>query len=236
MRRLAVFAVFALVATGAFAATETLEMPDGATWTVMQPDVDGVTRPVAVADERSMPEYPDLATPLREDAYVVFSVVVDEHGKAQRLELRSASHPGLGFEDSAARALFSWTFDPATMDGRPVASYTNVRLRFAPPRHGRSVVSGMMPGGNAGGGFTNGSDRYVHAGGTLDGRAAAPSIGDVKGSSDAVTPAGGSQGNPATLSRSGTNKTVAPGQLYFRGHPEWGWKIYGSGPVDPDHR
>jgi TonB family protein len=207
------------------AAVDEIALPDGSVWTVAHPDADGVTRPMAIADERIQPLYPMIASPLGEEATILAAIVVDEEGQAQRVEIVDASHPGLGFEDSAAHALFRWKFDPATdAVGNAVMSYAYVRLRFPEPRRGRSSVrfgGGGFSGGlrDADSGFFGGRSNSMPSSADLSGSPGTPDPGVAPANHDP-------QREISTTGRSGNYPSQ--GQLYFRGHPEWGNLLYGG--------
>lgn len=220
--------VGALAGGAAMAAVDEIALPDGTTWSVAHPGVDGVTRPMAIADERVQPIYPMVASPIGEESTITAAVVVDAQGLAQRVEILDASHPGLGFEDSAAHALFRWKFDPATdAAGDAVMSYAFVRLRFPEPRGGNSSMrfggGGFSSGvSNADSGFFGGrGGASIPSESTLPGAGAGSGPGDVKPAADEPLE------RITTSGRSGS--FPGAGQLYFRGHPEWGNLLYGGG-------
>ena len=160
MKRILFAVMMALIVTAAFGASEPYRMPDGSTVEVMHPGVDGVTRPMARADATVVPAYPQLPQPLGEDSTVVMAVLVDKRGDAVTLEVLDSSHPGLGFEDSAAEALvgidgkveevritrvegrdfgfekateetiYKWRYKPATKKGVRVRVWVTIRVPF----------------------------------------------------------------------------------------------------------
>ena len=242
MKRTCLVLCFTLIATAAFAAGETIELPDGTTMDVLYPGVDGVSRPIAKKNDRVVPEYPPLASPLKEESAVVFAVLVGADGRPVQAVVRMATHPGIGFEDAAAEALLRWEFEPATLDGKPVASYTNIRVRFPDrPPSSRSGLVGGLPSGAAGGGsgMVDRSTGVLWASGGAD---------DARfgGGSEKGARAEGQQARPSATSTPGQGLTrakvpqVSQGQIYFRGHPEWGYRLYngtpGEGSTEPRSR
>jgi len=75
------------------------------------------------------PDYPREARASRHEGIVLLEVVVNEQGRAAKVEvLRSSGDVQL---DRAAMAAVSrWTFNPATAGGRPVAAQVEVPVRF----------------------------------------------------------------------------------------------------------
>lgn len=59
---------------------------------------------------------------------MILEVVVDRDGRVA--ESRVLREPGLGTGESALTAVDGWRFRPATLDGRPVATYLTVTVRF----------------------------------------------------------------------------------------------------------
>jgi hypothetical protein len=232
MKRILFATLIALVATSAFAASESFQLPDGTAIEVMHPGVDGVTRPVARADARVVPAYPQLPQPLSEASNVVMAVLVDQHGDAITLDVLDASHPGLGFEDSAAEALFKWKFEPATLDGKPVISYTKVRVNF-PERSGMGggLVGSMVPGGAD---VVRDRNPAAPMTPTLSATKTAGIGTPHDGEATPEAPAAAGRQPESNLERGRAFRTAPEGQLYFRGHPEWGYKLYGGDPTDPD--
>ena len=77
--------------------------------------------------QRVAPGYPVLAREKRVQGKVVMRALVCEHGRvvnAHPLE----SIPLL--DDAAMEALSQWSFQPAVLDGRPVAAWTDVPFQF----------------------------------------------------------------------------------------------------------
>ena len=77
--------------------------------------------------QRVAPGYPELAREKRVQGKVVLRALVCEHGrvvKAYPLE----SIPLL--DDAAMEALRQWSFQPAVLDGQPVAAWTDVPMQF----------------------------------------------------------------------------------------------------------
>ncbi|MBZ5567573.1 MAG: energy transducer TonB [Acidobacteriia bacterium] len=86
----------------------------------------GVTPP----HPKKMPD-PSYAEPARQIRYqgtVVLWMVVDESGGVRDVRVQRAL--GAGLDDKAVDAVRRWRFDPATLNGNPVAVQINVEVNF----------------------------------------------------------------------------------------------------------
>ncbi|HCZ33992.1 MAG TPA: hypothetical protein DHV93_11380 [Holophagaceae bacterium] len=73
------------------------------------------------------PSYPDFARRARVQGAVVLLMTVDEHGLPMQVSLLDG-HPAL--REAALQAARQWRFEPARMDGRPVAASFRLTLNF----------------------------------------------------------------------------------------------------------
>ena len=73
------------------------------------------------------PIYPDLARRAHVQGTVVLMMVVDELGVPMQVRLLDG-HPAL--QDAAMQAARQWRFEPAQMDGHPVAASFRLTLNF----------------------------------------------------------------------------------------------------------
>lgn len=81
--------------------------------------------------DREMPRFPEAAVRAGiHDASVFVQIRITADGTTIPVEALKCSHPMLGFEEKALQALSSWRWDPALSDGRPVAVYLIVPVRF----------------------------------------------------------------------------------------------------------
>lgn len=87
----------------------------------------GATAPVLA--RRVDPVYPEMAKKLRLNGDVTLRLVVEADGKTSRIEVVSGGKAGFG--EAAADAVRKWVYKPAVADGRPVAVWKIVRVRFA---------------------------------------------------------------------------------------------------------
>jgi TonB family protein len=72
------------------------------------------------------PEYPRAALRYDETGAVTLRFLLDADGRVQAVrKVKSSGHPQL--DDAAMFWLGAWPFQPATVDGRPVATWQPVR-------------------------------------------------------------------------------------------------------------
>jgi TonB family protein len=86
-----------------------------------------VQRPVAL--RTTPPVYPEEARKDRLEGDVIVKTVIDEQGKVQNPTVqRSSGHPSL--DQAALDAVAGWTFQPATLKGKPVAVHYHLTFNF----------------------------------------------------------------------------------------------------------
>jgi protein TonB len=59
---------------------------------------------------------------------VVLFLVVDAQGQPRDIRLQRSL--GMGLDEKAMAAVSKWRFQPATLDGKPVATQINVEVTF----------------------------------------------------------------------------------------------------------
>ncbi|MGH9509718.1 MAG: energy transducer TonB [Terriglobales bacterium] len=74
------------------------------------------------------PEYPDSARADKRGGGVAFRAIVSPQGTVHGLQLRKADDWDLAVQ--AAKAVSRWTFEPATIEGRPVAVILTITVDF----------------------------------------------------------------------------------------------------------
>ena len=91
-----------------------------------------VTQPQLVreAKPRFPPEAKDAGVT---EATVLLMVIIGTDGHPRDSRVALSTHPGLGFETAALRAVKRWRYRPALQDGEPVAVYFYVEVRFRRP-------------------------------------------------------------------------------------------------------
>ncbi|KAA0251218.1 TonB family protein [Acidobacteria bacterium ACD] len=84
-----------------------------------------------VLTRRVDPRYPETARREGIAGEVVLRVVVEASGQVGDVEVLTAAPAGL--TEAAAEAVRRWEYEPALVDGRPVAVYKTIRVRFSLP-------------------------------------------------------------------------------------------------------
>lgn len=74
------------------------------------------------------PSYPERARRLAIQGLSVIEADIDEQGKVTRAVVRQKLEPAL--DEEARKAVLGWSFEPATLQGKPVASTKFLRIRF----------------------------------------------------------------------------------------------------------
>ena len=92
--------------------------------------VGDVANPVLIEASRVQPEYPELARVARVEGHVILQVLIEPDGSVGDVEVLRCNRPNLGFEESAARAVRRWRYEPALQNGKPVAVYLTVFVEF----------------------------------------------------------------------------------------------------------
>jgi TonB family protein len=93
---------------------------------------------------RALPVYPPAAYAARYECSVVVAAVIHEDGTVGEVEVMEATAPKLGFEEATIDAIKQWRFEPARLNGEPVASVAAYELNFrrTPGGGGGAVVTG----------------------------------------------------------------------------------------------
>jgi TonB family protein len=119
-----------LLALTAFLAV--LAFPMGTAWAAGPVRVSGnVKAPKAV--NKVQPEYPESARESKAKGDVVLEIVIDEQGRVQNPTVAKSSG-NADFDRSALETIAQWTFQPATLEGKPVAVYYTITIRFTPEK------------------------------------------------------------------------------------------------------
>jgi len=90
--------------------------------------VEGGTITEPIANEKVNPKYPPEMRKDGVSGQVIAELVIDEKGMVQAVEILES--PAEGLSDASSEALEQWTFQPATMEGKPVAVTYMVTLAF----------------------------------------------------------------------------------------------------------
>jgi protein TonB len=86
----------------------------------------GVTAPTVLV--KVEPEYSEEARKAKWQGTVVLSLVVDEHGVAQAINVTKSL--GLGLDQKAIEAVQKWRFKPGMKDGKPVPVIAAIEVNF----------------------------------------------------------------------------------------------------------
>jgi protein TonB len=76
------------------------------------------------------PQYPAALAGSGQSGLVAVSVLIDESGEIESIEVTKASAPAFG--ESALACVRQWKFAPATVAGRPVKVRMSLPVRFQP--------------------------------------------------------------------------------------------------------
>ena len=86
----------------------------------------GGTRPRAIYDPD--PDYSDAARKAKYQGSVVLWLVVGADGLPHNIRVQRSL--GMGLDEKAVAAVSTWRFQPATLNGQPVAVEVNVEVSF----------------------------------------------------------------------------------------------------------
>ncbi|HXI56942.1 MAG TPA: TonB family protein, partial [Polyangia bacterium] len=79
-------------------------------------------------------QYPAEARDKGIEGEVALLIDVGADGKVQSVGIAEpANPPGVGFEEAAVAAAQQFEFEPAEVDGKPIAVQINYRFKFKPP-------------------------------------------------------------------------------------------------------
>jgi TonB family protein len=87
------------------------------------------SHPERIAESYRQPIYPDVARKAKIESRVKALTVIRRDGTVVVIFV-SSNRPGLGFEESATRAIEQWRYRPALKDGEPVNVVTSVIIDF----------------------------------------------------------------------------------------------------------
>lgn len=85
-----------------------------------------VQKPVAIFQPQ--PTYTEMARRTRTQGVVILEAIIDREGNVTDVKLRAGLPYGLSEE--AIKAVRKWKFRPSTLDGKPVAVFYNLTVRF----------------------------------------------------------------------------------------------------------
>jgi TonB family protein len=102
----------------------------GTAWAAAEPlKVEGNVKPPKIVN-KVQPEYPASARDAKIEGTVVVDTVIDEQGRVRNPTVAESSG-NADLDRSAVDTVAQWTFQPATLDGKPVEVYYTLTIRFA---------------------------------------------------------------------------------------------------------
>ena len=118
-----------LLALTAFLAVLAFPMA-GSAWAAGPMRVGGDVKPPEVMYKEPL-EYPESARIAKAEGDVILELIIDEKGRVKNPTVwKSSGYPDL--DKSAQDAIAQWIFQPATLEGKPVAVYFTITIRFKP--------------------------------------------------------------------------------------------------------
>ena len=93
-------------------------------------DTPGLTPPTLLAGSRALPKYPDLARRAGLQGTVVLLAVIETDGTVGEIEVVKSPDQRWGFDLAAIDAVKQWRYQPALLNGAPVAAYIQVMVEF----------------------------------------------------------------------------------------------------------
>ena len=93
---------------------------------IFRPGMGGVTQPRPIFDPD--PDYSDAARKARYQGAVLLWLVVGADGLPRNIRVQRSV--GMGLDEKAIAAVSTWRFQPATLNGQPVAVEVNVQVSF----------------------------------------------------------------------------------------------------------
>lgn len=98
---------------------------------ILAADSDGVTMPVLIPESKVSPTYPEVAREEKIQGKVILQAVVDLDGSVTKIKVEDSEPEGYEpFIKSAVEAVRHWRYEPATLDGEPVAVYFTLKMEF----------------------------------------------------------------------------------------------------------
>lgn len=79
-------------------------------------------------EDNAQPEYPESARTTGQESKVVLKVVIERDGRVGRIQILKGEEP---FTSAALAAVRTWKYEPATLDGVPLAVFKIVNLTFS---------------------------------------------------------------------------------------------------------
>ena len=90
----------------------------------------GLIPPALIPGSRALPKYPDLARKAGLQGTVILLAVIETDGRVGEIEVVKNPDQRWGFDLAAIDAVKQWRYQPALMNGAPVAAYIQVMVEF----------------------------------------------------------------------------------------------------------
>jgi protein TonB len=74
------------------------------------------------------PQYTEIARKARLQGVVIVQAIIDKQGTVTNVKVLKGL--GMGLDQAAVEAIKKWKFEPATLNGKPVAVYYNLTVNF----------------------------------------------------------------------------------------------------------
>jgi protein TonB len=74
------------------------------------------------------PQYTEIARKARVQGVVIVQAIISKDGRVENVKVLKGL--GMGLDQAAVDAIKKWTFEPATLNGKPVAVYYNLTVNF----------------------------------------------------------------------------------------------------------
>ncbi len=84
--------------------------------------------PPEPSEDNAQPEYPESARTTGQEAKVVLKIVVELDGRVGRVQVLKGEEP---FVSAALAVVKTWTYQPATLEGAPLAVFKIVNITFS---------------------------------------------------------------------------------------------------------
>ncbi len=84
--------------------------------------------PPEPSEDNAQPEYPEAARTTGQEARVVLKIVVERDGHVGRVQVLKGEEP---FVTAALSVVKTWKYEPASMDGEPLAVFKIVNITFS---------------------------------------------------------------------------------------------------------
>jgi protein TonB len=95
-----------------------------------EPGTAGLIPPSLIPGSRALPKYPELARRAGLQGTVILLVVIEKDGTVGTVEVVKSPDQRWGFDLTAIDAVKQWRYQPALMNGRPVAASISVMVEF----------------------------------------------------------------------------------------------------------